>query len=107
MIREGFPDLRATVEDALTEGDRAAARVKVTGTHDGEYMGIPASGKRIEIETIDIVRVADGKCVEHCGITDNMSLMQQIRGDPAGGAHRLAEQVSHPSGHFLLGQPSA
>jgi steroid delta-isomerase-like uncharacterized protein len=82
MIRGGFPDLRATVEDALTEGDRTAARVKFTGTHDGEYMGIPASGRRIEIETIDIIRVADGKCVEHWGITDNMSLMQQIGAIP-------------------------
>src|SRR2546423_4189388 len=47
-FREGFPDLRGSVEDALMEGDRVAARVKVTGTHDGEFMGVPASGKRIE-----------------------------------------------------------
>lgn len=82
MFREGFPDLRATVEDLLTEGNRGVARVKFTGTHEGEFMGVPASGNRIEIEAIDIIRIADGKCVEHWGVTDNIALMQQIGAIP-------------------------
>jgi steroid delta-isomerase-like uncharacterized protein len=82
MFRTGFPDLRATVEDMVSEGDRAAARVRFTGTHEGEFMGVPATGNRIDIETIDIIRVADGKCVEHWGVTDNMGLMQQIGAIP-------------------------
>jgi steroid delta-isomerase-like uncharacterized protein len=82
MFREGFPDLKATVEDAFEAGDRVAVRVKFTGTHEGEFMGVPPSGNRIEIDTIDIVRIADGKAVEHWGVTDNMALMQQIGAIP-------------------------
>ena len=82
MFRDGFPDLRATVEDALEEGDRLAARVKFAGTHEGEFMGVPPSGKRVEIDAIDIVRIVDGKAVEHWGVTDNMGLMQQIGAIP-------------------------
>jgi steroid delta-isomerase-like uncharacterized protein len=82
MFREGFPDLRGTVEDAFSAGDRVAARVKITGTHEGEFMGIPASGNRIEIDAIDIVRIVDGKAAEHWGVTDNMALMQQIGAIP-------------------------
>jgi len=82
MIRGGFPDLRATVEDILEDGDKGVARVRFTGTHEGEFMGVPATGKRIDIETIDIVRFADGKCVEHWGVTDNLTLMQQIGAVP-------------------------
>ena len=46
-------------------------------------MGVPPSGKRVEIEAIDIVRIVDGKAVEHWGVTDNMGLMQQIGAVPA------------------------
>ena len=86
MFRDGFSDLQATIEDSMEEGDKAVARVRFTGTHDGEFMGVPASGNRIDIETIDIVRFADGKCVEHWGVTDNMGLMQQIGAVPQGAA---------------------
>ena len=82
MFRDGFPDLRATVEDALEEGDRVAARVRFTGTHEGEFMGVPPSGNKVDIETIDIVRIVDGKASEHWGVTDNMALMQQIGAIP-------------------------
>ena len=81
-FRQGFPDLRATVEDTLEEGDRIAARVTFAGTHEGEFMGVPATENRIEIDTIDIVRIVDGKAVEHWGVTDNMKLMQQIGAIP-------------------------
>jgi predicted ester cyclase len=49
-----------------------------TGTHEGEFLGIPPTGKRIELETIDIIRVRDGKCVEHWGVSDGLALMQQL-----------------------------
>ena len=78
MFREGFPDLQATVEDELAEGDRVACRVRYTGTHDGEFMGVSPTGNRIDMETIDIIRIADGKCVEHWGVSDMMGLMRQI-----------------------------
>jgi steroid delta-isomerase-like uncharacterized protein len=82
MFREAFPDLQVTVEDELAEGDRAAARSRWTGTHEGEFMGVPPSGKRFEIEAIDMIRIVDGKCAEHWGVTDNMALMQQIGAVP-------------------------
>jgi predicted ester cyclase len=83
MFRTGFPDLRATVEDAFENDDRTAARVRFTGTHQGEFMGVQPTGKPIDIECIDIVRIVDGKCVEHWGVTDNLTLMQQIGAIPA------------------------
>src|SRR4051794_23824633 len=82
MFREGFPDVKVTVEDALEAGDRVAARSRFTGTHDGEFMGVPATGNRVDVEVMDFIRVADGKCVEHWGVTDNMTLMQQIGAIP-------------------------
>jgi steroid delta-isomerase-like uncharacterized protein len=84
MFRTAFPDLNVTVEDAFESGDRAVARTRWTGTHQGEFMGVPPSGKPIDIEPIDIIRVADGKCVEHWGATDNLALMQQIGAIPEG-----------------------
>jgi steroid delta-isomerase-like uncharacterized protein len=84
MFREGFSDLHASVEDVLEEGDRVATRVRVTGTHDGEFMGFTPSGNRIDIETMDIVRIVDGKAAEHWGLTDNMALLMQIGALPEG-----------------------
>jgi steroid delta-isomerase-like uncharacterized protein len=82
IFREGFPDLHASVEDIMGEGDRIAARVRMTGTHQGEFLGVPASGSRIDIEAIDIVRIVDGRAAEHWGVTDTMALMQQIGAVP-------------------------
>jgi steroid delta-isomerase-like uncharacterized protein len=82
MFREAFPDIHVTVEDVLEEGDRVAARSRVTGTHEGEFMGVPGTGKRVDVEVMDFIRVADGKCAEHWGVTDNMTLMQQIGAVP-------------------------
>jgi predicted ester cyclase len=55
-----------------------ACHVVLTGTHRGELGGIPASGKSVEFDCTDIIRVEDGKVAEHWGTTDNLSLMQQI-----------------------------
>jgi steroid delta-isomerase-like uncharacterized protein len=82
MFRQAFPDLQVVVEDELAEGDRVACRVRYTGTHEGEFMGVAPSGNRIDVEVIDIARIVDGKCVEHWGVTDNMGLMQQIGAMP-------------------------
>jgi steroid delta-isomerase-like uncharacterized protein len=82
-MREAFPDIKATVGESLEEGNLASAHVTLSGTHKGEFMGVPASDKTFEIETIDIIRVEDGKCAEHWGVTDTMSLMQQIGAVPA------------------------
>ena len=78
MYRTAFPDLHATVEDVVSEGDRAAARVTFGGTHKGEMMGMPPTGKSFEASTIDILRFEGGKAAEHWGVTDQMGMMQQL-----------------------------
>jgi len=78
LIRSAFPDVRVHAHDMIAQGDRVAARITFTGTHQGEFLGIPPTGKQIEVGTMDIVRVANGKMVEHWGITDNLTMMQQL-----------------------------
>jgi predicted ester cyclase len=77
-IRSGFPDLKLTPEAIYTDGDTVIARVRVTGTHNGEFSGIPPTGKGIDTVVIDIVRVEDGKAVERWGVFDVVKLMQQL-----------------------------
>ena len=78
MFRAAFPDLRSTVEDMIAEGDKVVGRMTTTGTHQGEFMGIPPTNKRFTMTEIHIVRMANGKAVEHWGIADDMGMMQQL-----------------------------
>ena len=85
MLRGAFPDMTMVAEDILVSGDKAVARVRSTGTHRGEFMGIAATGKSVDIQLIDIMRFdGAGLMCEHWGVTDMMSLMQQIGVVPAG-----------------------
>lgn len=85
MYRAAFPDLRMDAEDVLSSGDKAVARVRATGTHQGEFMGMPATGKRIDVQLIDIMRFGDDGLVrEHWGVIDAMAMMQQLGVVPAG-----------------------
>lgn len=77
-FRAAFPDLKATVEDLIEEGDKVVARARVTGTHQGEFMGIPPTGSTIDVQMIDIVQFRDGKAVAHWGVSDNLALMEQL-----------------------------
>lgn len=79
MFFQAFPDMKATVHDLIAEGDRIAIHTTTSGTHEGEFMGIPATGKRVEMGGIDIVRInEDLKATEHWGIFDAMGIMQQL-----------------------------
>jgi steroid delta-isomerase-like uncharacterized protein len=78
MMFNAFPDFQATVEHLIGEEDMVALHMLWSGTHKGEFMGIPPTQKRISINVIDIFRVADGKFVEHWGVSDMMALMQQL-----------------------------
>ena len=79
MYTAAFPDLRLQPEDLLTSGDKVVARLRATGTHKGEFLGIPATGKRIDVQVIDIVRFGDdGLAHEHWGIVDALTMMQQL-----------------------------
>ncbi len=80
-----FPDLRMDAEDVVASGDKVVVRVRCTGTHKGELMGMPATGKSVDVQAIDIVRFGDdGLAVEHWGVTDMMAMMQQLGVVPAG-----------------------
>jgi steroid delta-isomerase-like uncharacterized protein len=79
MLGAAFPNMRWEPEDVLVDGDKAVARVRLTATNTGPFMGIPASGKDISIQVIDIIRFGDdGLAREHWGVLDMMGLMQQI-----------------------------
>ena len=74
-----FPDLRITPEDILSSGDKVVARATATGTNQGPFMGMPPTGKPIEVQLIDIIRFADdGLAREHWGVFDSMKMMQQL-----------------------------
>jgi steroid delta-isomerase-like uncharacterized protein len=81
-LREAFPDINASVGNTLADGNLAAGEATITGTHKGDFMGVPASDKSFEVSSVDIIRVEDGKVAEHWGVTDTMSLMQQIGAIP-------------------------
>ncbi len=80
-----FPDMQMNVEDLIASEDKAVARVKLTGTHRGEFMGVPPTGTRVEAELIDIMRFdGSGLVCEHWGVADMLSFMQQLGVVPAG-----------------------
>ena len=85
MIRAAFPDLRITAEDMVAEGDKVVARVTMSGTHRGEFMGIAPTGKQITVGIIEILRIAGGKMVEHWNVVDSLGMMQQLGAVPAPG----------------------
>jgi steroid delta-isomerase-like uncharacterized protein len=88
----GLPDLSATMEDLVMSGDRVVGRFVYRGTHTGELMGIPASGKPVEMRSIDIWRAEDGMFVEHWDELNLLEMFQQmgalppLGGGPAGNA---------------------
>ena len=78
MLLNAFPDFYATIEHLIAEGDQVVLHMTWTGTQEGEFMGIPPTGNRISIGVIDIIRVADGMLVEHWGVMDQATMMQQL-----------------------------
>ena len=85
ILLAAFPDWRMTVEDLIANGDKAVARVKVTGTHKGEFIGVPPAGARVAVQLIDIMRFdGAGLVCEHWGVADMLSLLQQLGAVPAG-----------------------
>jgi predicted ester cyclase len=83
-LRTAFPGLRLEVEDAIADGDRVWLRLHATGTHGGPFMGMPGTGRPFDITVIDIARVVDGRLVEHWGVADRLSLVQQLGLAPGG-----------------------
>ena len=77
-FRAAFPDFRATILDQIAEGDKVVTRKVFTGTHLGPLQGIAPTGRQVEIHVIDIVRVANGKIVEHWNCVDRLGLLAQL-----------------------------
>src|SRR5712671_155606 len=77
-FRSAVPDLHCTIEDLLVSGDKITARLLFTGTHKGELMGHPATGKPVRFFAIDILRIRNGKIVEDWHLEDNLTLLEQL-----------------------------
>lgn len=77
-LRSVFPDFTLTIEDMTTDGDTVWARLTARGTQRGPHMGMPPTGRSIEIDVIDICRFEGGQMVEHWGVPDRFALMEQL-----------------------------
>lgn len=73
-----FPDLQVTIQHQVAEGDLVMTHKTFTGTHQGQFMGVAPTGKAISFGVIDILRVEEGKIVEHWAIQDRLGMMQQL-----------------------------
>ena len=78
ILRPAFPDLKVTIYEQLAEGDLVTTRKTITGTHDGIFMGVPPTGKKITIHVIDIVRVVNGQYYEHWGLNTLSNVLNQL-----------------------------
>jgi predicted ester cyclase len=77
-LLEGLPDLKIDLDLVMVEADLVTVRSTMRGTHTGSLMGVPASGRRVAVDGIDIMRVEDGRIVEHWGLTDTVGLLHQV-----------------------------
>ena len=83
MMRSGFPDIQWSLEEMIAENDKVAARFIMRGTHQGAFFGVPPTGKKIQVQAMNIYRLKDGKFVEERGQPDLLGLLQQIGAVPA------------------------
>jgi len=84
-LRRAFSDFHLAVEDAASRDGTVWLRMRATGTHDGPFMGRAPTGKRISVTVIDVLRVADGKIIEHWGVADRLGVLSQIDGQVRAG----------------------
>lgn len=78
VLRPAIPDIKVTIHDQVAEGDMVTTRKTISGTQTGLLLGVPATGRVISIEVIDMVRVKDGKYLEHWGITTLPELLASL-----------------------------
>jgi steroid delta-isomerase-like uncharacterized protein len=82
MMRGGFPDIQWTLEDIVAEGDKVAARFTMRGTHQGNFFGVPPSGKPIKVQAMNFYRLTNGQITEEHGQPDMLGLLRQIGAVP-------------------------
>jgi steroid delta-isomerase-like uncharacterized protein len=85
MFEGAFPDFRYEVEDVISEGEKVAVRDVFRGTHQGDFMGIPATGNRVTMEAIHIYHFREGRLAEHWVARDDLGMMQQLGAVPPTG----------------------
>jgi len=78
MFLKAFPDMQMKVEHLVADGDFAVVHITTTGTNKGEMMGMPATNKAVKVGEMHLVRIANGRFVEHWGVEDTMTMMQQL-----------------------------
>jgi steroid delta-isomerase-like uncharacterized protein len=78
MFRTAFPDMKAKLVATAVDGDELWMHSEFSGTNTGEFMGMPATGKKMAVSGFDRVKVKDGKVVEHWGLVDMMAMMTQL-----------------------------
>jgi ketosteroid isomerase-like protein len=74
----GFPDISHTLEELIAEGDRVGCRLTVRGTNTADFMGMPATNRPIEINSINMIRLKDGRLVDHQVNSDGVGMMRQL-----------------------------
>jgi steroid delta-isomerase-like uncharacterized protein len=82
LFRAAFPDQWWQIEDMIAEGDRVVARTTMSGTHRGDFFGIPATSRTVSVSGVHIMRIVDGKIAEHWGNNDDLGLMRQLGAIP-------------------------
>jgi steroid delta-isomerase-like uncharacterized protein len=82
MMRSGFSDIQWTLEEMVSEEDKAAIRFTMQGTHDGTFSGVPPTGKSIKVQAMNFYRLADNQIIEEYGQPDLLGLLQQIGAVP-------------------------
>ncbi|TDD11653.1 ester cyclase [Nonomuraea diastatica] len=83
VLLRGFPDMRVEVEDVIAEGDKVVSRNTVTGTHQGEFRGLPPTGRSVAYNEIFIFRFADGRIAEIWGVVDLLTQLRQLGAVPS------------------------
>lgn len=85
QLRSAFPDMKITANQIVAEGEFVCVRMTVTGTHQGEFAGMPATGKSFSAEGYDLLRLVDGRLTDHWGLFDQSGLMMQLGATPEPG----------------------
>ena len=78
MFRAAFPDLKVETLATAVDGDEVWIHSEMTGTHKGEFQGIPPTGKKVKVQMFDRVKTRDGKAIEHWGVSDDLGMMTQL-----------------------------
>lgn len=78
MMRSGFPGIHWVVEETIAAGDKVVSRFRWTGTHEGRFLGIPASGRKVSVSGVVIDRLSGGKMADSRILMDTLGMMQQL-----------------------------